>query len=94
MKTILAAVVAVSLVGGAALAQDAPPEKSTEARLERIEHALARLEQRLSAHGGGGMMEHCREMMRGGMMDGGTMRGGMMGRGERQSPNEQWRDAQ
>ena len=33
MKPVLAAVIAVSLVGGAALAQDALPKKSTEAAI-------------------------------------------------------------
>lgn len=84
-RTILAVVIATSLVGGVALAQDSSPQGSLEARLERIEQAIARLEEKLSARGGGGMMDGCRDMMRGGMMGGREGRRGG-------SPNDQWRE--
>jgi hypothetical protein len=81
-KSIFAALIAASLLGGVALAQSGSAQGSLETRLERVEQAIARLEQKLSPRGGGGgMMEGCRDMM------GGRM-GGMMGGGE---PNDQWR---
>ena len=84
-KGTLAIVIAASVVGGVALAQDKAPQGSLEARLDRIEQAIARLEQRFSRRGDGGRMEGCRDMMRGGMM------GGREGRRDR-SPNDQWRE--
>lgn len=88
-KGTLAVVIAASVVGGVAFAQDRAPLGSVEARLDRIEQAIVRLEQKVSSRGGGGMMEGCRDMMGGGMMGGGMMgRGGMMGGGQ---PNEHWR---
>lgn len=78
-KGTLAIVIAASMVGGVAFAQDSAPQGSVEARLDRIEQAIARLAQKVSTRGGGGMMEGCRDMMGG---------GGMMGRG---APNDDWR---
>lgn len=85
MRKIVLAIIGVSIAGGVAIADDRPDRSALQARLDRIEQAIARLEQKLSARGdGGGMMEGCREMMGGGMM-GGSRRSG---------PNEQWREPQ
>jgi len=86
MKKIVFAFIAALSVGGVAVAQDRNLQSSIEARLERLEQAIARLEKQLSARAGGGMMESCQDMMSGGMMGGGM--GGMMGGGQ---PNNQWR---
>lgn len=85
-KSTLAVVIAASVVGGVAFAQDRTPQASVEARLDRIEQAIARLEQKFSNRAGGGMMQGCRDMMGGGMMGG---RGGRRGG----SPNDQWRES-
>ena len=85
-KSTLAAVIAASVVGGVAFAQDRTPQSSVEARLDRIEQAIARLEEKASTRGDGGMMEGCRDMMGGGMMGG---RDGRRGG----SPNDQWRES-
>lgn len=81
-KTFVAAVVAASLIGGVALAQDRSPG-SVEDRLERIERAIARLEERVTDRGERGVMDGCRDMMGGGMMGGRESRRGG-------SPNNQW----
>lgn len=84
-KTVLAIVTGVSIAGGVAVADDRPERGALQARLDRIEQAIARLEQKLSAReDGGGMMEGCREMMG----------GGMMGRSRRSGPNDQWGERQ
>ena len=84
-KRIFAVVVTAALVGDVAFAQERnEPRDSIEARLERIEKSIARLEQRLSSQGSGAMMDGCRMMQ--GMTGGGAdCRGG--------SPNEQWQEA-
>jgi ferritin-like metal-binding protein YciE len=83
-KSISALVIAAALIGGVAFAQDRSEARdSIEARLERIEKSIARLEQRLSSQGGGAMMHGCPMMQ--GMMGGAGRRGN--------SPNEQWQDA-
>ena len=81
-KSVFAVVAAATLVGGVAFAQDRNEARdSIEARLERIEKSIARLEQKVSSQGSGAMMDGCPMMQ--GMMGGGTdHRGG--------SPNEQW----
>lgn len=84
MKRAIVGAVTVSVLAGAAIAQNASESSpgALERRLDRIEQAMARLEAKLNGRqSGGGMMEGCREMMGGGM-------GGMMGGGQ---PNEQWR---
>ena len=80
-KRIFAVVVTAALVGDVAFAQDRNEARdSIEARLERIEKSIARLEQKVSSQGSGAMMDGCP------MMGGGTdHRGG--------SPNEQWQEA-
>ena len=83
-KTVFAVFLTAVLTGGAALAQDGKGQQSIEARLERIEQAVARLDQKLSARGSGAMMAGCP------MMDG--VMGGGEGRGDR-SPNKQWQEA-
>ena len=84
-KSIFAVVVAATLVGGVAFAQDRNEARaSIEARLARIENSIARLEQRVSSQGSGTMMEGC-PMMQGMMGGSGNRRGG--------SPNEQWQEA-
>ena len=99
------AATAVALNGGLAVAQGTSAPRSIEERLEQIERAIARLDER-SSQREGGMMDKCQEMMSGmlgggmmgdgmmggGMMGGGMMNGGMMNGGERRSPNDQWRD--
>ena len=80
-------VVALSVLSAVALAQEVKESSpgALERRLERIEKAVERLESKLSgrqSRSGGGMMEGCRDMMRG------RMGGGMTGRSQ---PNEQWR---
>lgn len=80
-KIVLAVVIGSSIAGGIAIAEDRPEPGSLQARLERIEQAIARLEQKLSTRGdSSGMMEGCRDMMG----------GGMMGRSRRSAPNDQW----
>ncbi|MPZ46490.1 MAG: hypothetical protein GEV05_24510 [Betaproteobacteria bacterium] len=84
-KSIFAVVVAGALVGGVAFAQERNEARdSIEARLDRIEKSLARLEERVSSQGSGAMMGAC-PMMQGmmGMMGGSAERRG-------RSPNEQW----
>lgn len=86
-KAAFAVIIAASFGMGVAIAADGAAGSSLEARLERIEQAIARVEQRLSAGAGGGMMEGCRDMMRGGMMGGREGRRGG-------SPNDQWQQPQ
>ncbi len=83
-RTKIAAALTVSLLAGAALAQQAPKlSDALERRVERIEQAIARLESKLGDRQGGAMMEGCREMMGGQMMRGGARM--------RSAPNDQWR---
>lgn len=79
---IIAVAIAVSALPAATLAQDVKESSpgALERRLERIEKVVERLESKLAgreSRSGGGMMEGCRDMMRGGMMGG-------------RQPNEQW----
>lgn len=85
MKSTIGIVLAAMLLGGAAVAQDRGPQDALKARLESVEQALARLEQKVLARTSG-MMEGCRGMMSDGAAGGGMMRGVA-----RSSPNEQWR---
>ncbi|MBI4291859.1 MAG: hypothetical protein HY661_10300 [Betaproteobacteria bacterium] len=83
-RTRIAAALAVSLVAGAAIAQQAQDSAgSLERRVEQIEQAVARLQSKPGGRQAGGMMEGCREMMGGEMMRG--------GRRMRRAPNDQWR---
>ena len=90
MNKVVFAFIGALAVAGVAVAQDRNVQSSIEARVERLEQAIARLEKQLSTRTSGGMMEGCRDMMSGGMMGGGGGMGGMMGGGK---PNDQWRDA-
>ena len=83
-KSVFAVVVASALVGGVAFAQDRNEARgSIEARLERIEKSIARLEQKDSSQGSGAMMGGCPMMQ--GMMGGSAERRGRL-------PNEQWQE--
>jgi hypothetical protein len=85
-KSAFAFVLSAALIGSVAFAQDKETaQESAEARLERIEQAVARLDRKLSSNEGGSMM-----------MDGCPMMSGTMGGQDKQknrSPNSQWQDA-
>ena len=77
-------------MGSVAFAQDRKTQQETiEARLERIEQVVARLDRKLSSNEGGSMMMGGCPMMNG-MMSG--MMGDKGGRTDR-SPNSQWHDS-
>ena len=78
MNKVVFAVMAALAAAGIAVAKDTIPKDSIEARLQRLEQAIARLEKRASNRSAGGMMKECRDMMSGGTMGGAN-------------PNDQWR---
>jgi hypothetical protein len=79
-------VLSAALIGSVAFAQDEKAQQETiEARLERIEQSIARLDRKLSSGDGSSMM-----------MGGCPMMNEMMGgRGEQKhrSPNSQWQES-
>lgn len=85
-KSAFALVLSAALIGSAAFAKDKKtPQETTEARLERIEQAIARLDRKVSSRDGGPMM-----------MEGCPMMNGMMGGKDKlkdRSPNGQWQDS-
>ena len=85
-KSAFALVLAAALMGSVAFAQDRKTQQETiEARLDRIEQAVARLDRKLSSNESGSMMMGGCPMMNGMMRNKG-------GRTDR-SPNSQWHDS-
>lgn len=94
------AILLVSLIAGAAYAQDSKQSPGLlERGIARIEHGLARHQAKLSGRPESESSEGCGDMMAGGMMENGGKNGSMMGSGEMMgggmmggsSPNAQWR---
>ena len=86
IKSAFALVLSAALIGSVAFAQDRKTQQETiEARLERIEQSIARLDRKLSSGDGSSMM-----------MEGCPMTNEMMGgRGKQKnrSPNSQWQES-
>jgi hypothetical protein len=85
-KIALVLVLSAALIGSAAFAQDRRTHEETiEARLERLEQAVDRLDRKLSSgHGSSMMMEGCPMMDE--MM-------GSRGKHKHRSPNSQWQES-
>jgi hypothetical protein len=85
IKSAFVLVLSAALLGSVAFAQDTKTQQETiAARLERIEQAVARLDQKVSSNEGGSMM-----------MSGCPMMNRMMGghdKQRRRSPNNQWQE--
>jgi hypothetical protein len=86
IKSAFALVLSAALIGSVAFAQDKKTQQDTiEARLERVEQAVARLDRKLaSGEGSSIMMEGCPMMN--------EMMGGQ-GKQKNRSPNSQWQES-